>query len=124
VNKAKQAAMDTELATYEISVRPETKLALAHLKLNEVITALDPASRGKKLRNGFRKLQIEAEALSTVTLAMDKLSDEILRDIYRLIDLITVELGSSSMMEETIREVHQELLDAGEIVHTTQKGDG
>ena len=98
--------MNTEL---EIVAAPETKLAIAHLKLVEILTTLDPSSRNKKLRNGFKKVRVEAETLVGTSWALGRMSDELLRDIYRLIDLLTVELASTSMMADAIREADLEL---------------
>lgn len=88
-------------------IETETKLAIAHLKLVEIIKALEPGPRNKRLRNGFRKVQTEAESLSDMTSALDKISDDLLRDIYRIIDLLTVELASTSMIAEAIGEVDE-----------------
>jgi hypothetical protein len=98
------ALMNVELAELEVKVSSPIKLAVAHAKLKEIICALDPSTRHKRLKNGFTKILLEAEMLANVTLAVDKLSDEILRDIYHLIDLITVEIGSADMIDELIRE--------------------
>ena len=109
MNAENNKLMNAEL---EIVAKPETKLAIAHLKMVEILTALDPTLRNKKLRNGFDKVRIEAESIADVAWALDKMADDLLRDIYRLIDLLTVELASTSMIADAVKEVDEPTSEA------------
>jgi len=93
------------ITTYIASVSPEMRLMNAYQKLVEIMTTLDPGKRGDKIRARFDELRIDANRLSEATAALDELSRKLLESIYLLADMLTVELASTDMIADTIKNV-------------------
>lgn len=104
-----------------VSVSPETKLLVAYQKLVEIMTVLDPGKRGDKIRARFDELRSDAERLGQATAALDILSERLIESVYFLADMITVELASTTMIADAVKEADEPTSEANLLQPQHQK---